>query len=197
MDGYGPVAFPYTDEGMSQFISRDSQGIKPSSPDGYYTRLVGGKEAFNYARTNLRLSLVDPTSPEFDAKGQEWQGLDLMRQDFAGELWILRELLDWCDLPADFFSEGSPVAVPRPIPPVVPLPVPSLPKPPDRTIVKILAPLGLHLCDFCGRLRFTDVRRLGRYERRCCKRCSAVKGRLCTPASTSTHDSWVRSSARG
>jgi hypothetical protein len=105
----GLFGLGYQDDGVGlrQFIDLDSHGVKPSEPDAYFTLLLNGKASFNWQKTGMRDTYFGVS--ESGVELFRWPGLFALWCDWAGERWMLRELIDWypVKLPDSFFAEGN------------------------------------------------------------------------------------------
>ena len=77
--------YPRTGEGAKQFHEHQSRGIKPSSPDPYYLKLVDGKRTFDFLFSEYRKMYMSG----------HWWGFHLLWLDWEGKRWVLPHLCGW------------------------------------------------------------------------------------------------------
>lgn len=78
-------------EGLRQFIAFDSEGIRPENPHPYFLVLDSGKRWWNWHKTGMRENFLGINKDDAFL----WPGLYQLREDYMGEMWILKMLLDW------------------------------------------------------------------------------------------------------
>jgi len=91
-------------QGLRDFIAFDSNGTKPLVKLSYFQILEGGKSWFNYFRTNLRENFGKSEPLVL----HRWPGLLALREDYRGELWALKMMIDWYpwEIPEGYFDES-------------------------------------------------------------------------------------------
>jgi hypothetical protein len=93
--------------GRRQFYEFESWGKVPENPDPYYLRLCDGRKWMDWQRNELKYSIHKFFGLEIKEQCSiEFHGWYLLREDWLGELHILKMLMNWCDfVPSWVFEE--------------------------------------------------------------------------------------------
>lgn len=87
-----------SDLGRQQFFEFESFGKYPEQPDPYFLRLSRGKKWMDWQRNELRRSWKKSMGLLKDGEEKpstDWSGWYQLRQDWLGELDILKLLFNW------------------------------------------------------------------------------------------------------
>ncbi len=90
----GPASGP-TELGRRQFHAHQSAGLVPGMPDPYYLTLTGGKTHFDWLSRELQQQWYRSAMADCMSAKMCWDGFAQLAEDWAGEEWVLAELLRW------------------------------------------------------------------------------------------------------